>query len=89
MAIQAVQFVSRALSYSFEVFTTLLDKTGLTPFYLSMVAILLVVAYLLSPFLVPSGSDQALSDEVRKRNTNAQRRASNSKSGKRLENDKY
>lgn len=59
MGLQAVQLISRALSYSFEVFTTLLDKTGLTPFYLSMVGILLVVTYLLTPFLVSSGSDKA------------------------------
>ena len=59
MGVQAVQLVSRALSYSFEVFTTLLDKAGLTPFYLSMVGILLVVTYLLTPFLVSAGSDKA------------------------------
>lgn len=89
MGVQAVQLVSRALNYSFELFTTFLDKTGLTPFYLSMVAIMLVVAYLLSPFLVPAGSDRALSDEVRKRNTTAQLTASNAKAGKYLDNDKY
>lgn len=59
MAVEAVSVVARALAYSFEVFTTLLDKTGLTPFYLSMVGILLVVTYLLTPFLVSAGSDKS------------------------------
>lgn len=61
MAVEAVSVVARALAYSFEVFTTLLDKTGLTPFYLAMAGIALVVAYLLSPFLVSARSDTARS----------------------------
>lgn len=59
MGLQVVQLISRVFGYSFELFTTLLDKTGLMPFYLSMLSILIVVTYLLTPFLVPLGSDKA------------------------------
>lgn len=57
MGVQAVQMVSRIFQYAFELFTTILDATGLMSFYLSMLAILFVVVYLLSPFVVTVGSD--------------------------------
>lgn len=62
MAIEAVQVVTLALGYVFDMFVTLLDKTGLTSFYFSMLAILLIITFLLAGFLVPAaGSDMSVS----------------------------
>lgn len=62
MAIEVVQLVTSALGYAFDMFVTLLDKTGLTSFYFSMLAILLIVTFLLAGFLVPAaGSDMSVS----------------------------
>lgn len=59
MAFDAVGFVTRAFSSALDVFVTLMEKTGLTPFYLSMLTVLAVIVYLLGPFLSPMSSDTA------------------------------
>lgn len=56
MAVDVVRFVSNAFTSAFDVFLSILDATGLTPFYMAMIAILAVVVYLLTPILVPFGS---------------------------------
>lgn len=58
MGLQAVQLITTGVNYAFDLFTTMLDRTGLTSFYFAMLAILLIVSFLLGGFLVPvSGSD--------------------------------
>lgn len=57
MASDAVGFVTRAFSSAFDVFTQLIDKTGLLPFYMAMLAFLLIVVYFLSPFVKTASSD--------------------------------
>lgn len=58
MALQAVQLITTGVNYAFELFTTMLDRTGLTNFYFAMLAILLIISFLLGGFLVPVvGSD--------------------------------
>lgn len=57
MGVKAVQLVSTALQYAFEMFTSILDATEMKAFYISMLFVAFVVAYLLSPFMVTVGSD--------------------------------
>lgn len=62
MGIDAVHIITSAASYALELFTTMLEATGLTDFYFAMLAILLIVTFLLGGFLVSipgSGSDLA------------------------------
>lgn len=60
MGLQAVQVVTSAVNYGLELFTSMLEYTGLSSFYFSMLAILLIVSFLLGGFLVPvPGSDSA------------------------------
>ena len=59
MALDAVGFVTRAFSTALDVFVTLMEKTGLTPFYLSMLTVLALIVYLLGPLLSPMSSDTA------------------------------
>lgn len=85
MGVSAVQLVLDALLYAMDVFSTMLDATGLLPFYLSMLAVALIVAYLLSNFMVPVGSDTVASprsldsDGSRRQNLNTRRNESNNK----------
>lgn len=85
MGVSAVQLVLDALSYAMDVFSTMLDATGLLPFYLSMLAVALIIAYLLSNFMVPVGSDTVASprsvdsDGVRRQNLNMHRNEPNNK----------
>lgn len=85
MGVNAVQIVVDSLSYALDVFSTMLQATGLLPFYLSMLAIVLIVAYLLSNFFVPVGSDSVSSprssdsDGVRRQNVNPRRDEPNNK----------
>lgn len=62
MNLEAVQFATRIYKYVIDLFVQLMDATGLMPFYLSMLAILLAVTYLLSPFLMSAGSDSVRGD---------------------------
>lgn len=66
MAQDAVHIVNQSIQYAFEIFTTMLEKTGLTNYYLAMLAILLIVTYLLGNFLVPVGSDSVTSQSTKK-----------------------
>lgn len=70
MAIDAVHVITSAVSYALELFTTMLEATGLSDFYFAMLAILLVVTFLLGGFLVSvPGSDTA----KKSRNSNSRR----------------
>lgn len=57
MAQDVVHIVNQCFQYSFDIFITMLERTGLANYYLANLAILLIVTYLLGNFLVPVGSD--------------------------------
>lgn len=59
MAAQVVSFVSSAIMQAFQLFSDVLEATGLSPFFLSMFAVLIIVTYLISPYIRSSGSDKA------------------------------
>ena len=63
MASQAVSFVIRAFTGALDMFTELMQKTGLIPFYMAMVTVFFVIVYLISPFVVNSGSDTVRQDK--------------------------
>lgn len=72
MAEQAVNFVARSYNAVIDLFLTMLDVTGLSGFYISMLGLLFIVSYLLSGFLVPVSSDTIVVPKGRSdSNTNA------------------
>lgn len=60
MAGSAFEIVSTSISSVLGFFTDLLDATGLTPVYLSLFTLLIVVSFLVAPILgTAGGSDSA------------------------------
>lgn len=68
MASQAVAIASRSFSYILQLWDTIMESTGLKPFFITMFTILVIVLYLLSAYLIPipsGGSDTANKPKTR------------------------
>lgn len=72
MGASAMNIVTTSISFVLNMFVDLLDATGLTPAYLSMFALLVVVSFLVSPILGAVGSS-----DMSVRNTYKSYRSSN------------
>lgn len=59
MALHVVHIVSTCLQQGFDIFNHMLDATGLKPLYLAMFAMLVIVVYLLTPYVRGVSSDMA------------------------------
>lgn len=87
MAVDAVNVITSAVKYGLSLFEQMLEATGLTGFYLSMLGILLIVSFLLGGFMVSvigkGQSDTASSSSQRTHRSSGQNKGGNSVSNNR------